>query len=206
VASALGLKRDEISFFKRLVVFNQAKSSDDRDRAFQELLKVKRFQRVRQIEAEDYENFSKGYTIAVYLALSRGWSKKTSSQMAEAFGTSKSEIEEALERLKSLGLLEKREEGWRTKEYIIEPPAQMSSANVRNSHRLMLKKGIESLDTQTSDRDVGSLTLALSKAGYEDLKRRLVQLRKEMALFYSEEKEPKKIYQLSYVLFSLADL
>lgn len=198
------LKKPEAQFFRKLVTFNQSLTDEAKHRAFLELLKFKRFQKVKSLELAQYDYFSRWYLIALYIALGTSWRSRPLGEMAHALGISLRELNEAIQLLHLLKLIEKKDGLWHSKDWVIESPEEMRSLQIRNLHREMLKKGIESLDKIDPDsREVGSLTLALSPENFEDLRGRLRKIRQELSLLYAEEKNPKTIYQLNLVLFPL---
>lgn len=207
IADGFRLNKIESAFLKRLVDFNHAGSPEEKDQRFQDLLKFKRFQRLRRLETSQYEYYSRWYTSALFVALGTDWNKKSTSQMAAALGISVEEVAEGLQILQQLNLVYRDGSHYRAKDMVLESSAETNSMNVRNFHREMLKKGLTSLDRYpTTERDVQALTIALSKKNYQLFKERITKFRQELALLFTDEPDPEVLYQLHFLFFPLLNL
>ncbi len=204
IGEAFLLSKYEIGFLKKLVRFNQAETPEERDEAFRELLKFKRFQALRQIEATQYEYYSHWYTSALFVALGTSWNEKSAQEMAKSLGIEVADLQASLRVLQKLGLVERKADRWVGKDVVLESAAETNSLNVRNFHRQILKRAIEALDCfPVTERDFQGVTIALSEKSYEEIKKKLQLLRQEISLLYGDDKEPKRLYQMHWILFPL---
>jgi uncharacterized protein (TIGR02147 family) len=66
------------------------------------------------------------------------------------------------------------------------------------------KLGVDALDgVGAQERDVSSLTLSYSKAGFQKVKAEIDILKKKLVDMMKEDPEPEKVYQVNLQLFPL---
>lgn len=208
VGLALELPKNKIIFFVKLVKFNQIKDFNQKNEIFYDLMKSKKSQLVREVEFATYELFSNWYIIPMLEALGTSWSKLTTEGMAQSLGVKKEQVDDALNILQNLKLIEKNSRGeWKKLDIAIKTPDQIKELAVRNFHRECMKKAIEALDyEELENREVHSITIGLSKKNYNEVKRRIIEFRKEINAVFSDEPEVDKIYQISFALFPVLNV
>jgi len=207
MAKGLRLLANESKFFEKLVSFAQSTEMSEKDQLYKELYNFRRFQERKSLVMDQYEYFSNWHFSALFVALATKWRNKSVKAMALALEIDEAQIHSGLKTLERLGLIEKREGAWISKDILLETASEMNSLIVRNFHRQMLEKAMTCLDKESvSNRAFGGLTMALSKSAYEDIKRKLTEFRQALSVAYADDKDPERVYQLSLGLFPLVSL
>lgn len=208
IARRLGLGQSETKFFSALILFNNEKTDlKKKDQYFQALLKYKKFLSARKSVAAEYEFFSSWYVVALLEALGTPWRHSSSPRMAADLGISDQQLKDSLNVLQNLGLIRKGVTGWERVEAAIETPAETSSVNIRNTHREMIQRALKAVDEMdTSERVLGSVTIALSVENIERLKARLFEFRQEINAEFSSDQDPDKVMQINFQAFPLFSL
>lgn len=206
VAKGLNLKTTEARFFELLVLFNQAKSETDKDGFYKRLLHFKKFIKIQKATADQYEYFSNWYNVVVREALTTRWADQPIEKLANAIGISQAKCKEAIKLLESLELIKKTKKGWVAAEGGIQTDQEIQSLVVRNYHKQMIEKSLESLEQhEPTDRDMSGLTIAVRKEQLSEIKKRVAELRRELNAVYSADKEADQIYQLNIQFFPMIE-
>ena len=106
-ANGLNLDSQEAKYFENLVFFNQAKTMDDKNHFFNELIKLRKSDSVKKVDSDQYEYFSKWYHCAVrelvcYLDCGKEYELIASYLKPKVTA---SEVEESVTMLLSLGFI-----------------------------------------------------------------------------------------------------
>lgn len=208
IASAFELDKKESEFFFALVDFDQAETTRHQTDAYRELLKFKAFREFHHVSEAQLNFFSKWYHVVLLEMLSHPESTAQNIEaLSEALKIKPSEVENSLKKMVELGLIEKGDKGWRRVASGIESPKQMMNLNILELHREMIQKSLEALEAVSpDDRELGSLTISLSKESFEDLRARIFQFQRELHGLYSDESNAEKVFQMNIQLFPLATL
>lgn len=209
-AKAFKLTKTESDFFENLVLFNQAKIAEEKNRYYERISRSKSYHDAKPLEASQYAYFSNWYFVALReLVLLKNFkedprwiNKKLKTR------THPDEIKRALRILIELKLLYRDGEGRlrQTVEKISTSP-EMGALAVLNFHREMLKKAQDSLEnSRTSDRDISALTVAVSKKQFERIKERLQEIRREIHAISAEPGEKESVYQINLQMFNLSEV
>ncbi len=207
LAGALNLKKDEVAFFEKLVLFNQTENMDLKDRAYEDLLTFRKFRSVHAIEAAQYEFYSRWYLPIVFEAAGYlDWTSQK-AEFAQRLQISIPEVDRSLEILEKLGLVERRQKTILKKDISLETDPEASHLYIRNFHREMMTQALKKVDTIPQDqRDLQGLTIALSEEEAKEFKKMMYNFIAKMNKKFSGSVRPKKIYQLSTQFFPILDL
>lgn len=205
IAEALHLQKSDSDFFEKLVLFNQAETLEDKDLRYQDLLNFHKFRSIRQADAAQYEFFAHWYVVAVLEALGTELAKGGLDAIAASMRVDRSKVDHAIEILSRLKFIEKNGQTWKRLEPAISTEREIKNLTVRRFHREMIAKALETIDgLPAKDRELGSLTISLSSAKFEELRRRIFQFQQDLNALYSDDPDPEKIYQMNIQLFPLA--
>lgn len=204
LAEALGLSKNESLFFQTLIKFNSTTDAGDKDRLFRQLLKFKAFKKVRRVVSQEYELFSDWRNVALYEGINTAWAQRSRPEMAKDLSLAEDELERRLRILEELKLIEQREGKWVKLDAALDTEPLVHSLSVRNFHRQMIQKGLESVDRfSPAERSLGAMTLPLTESTFRHLERRLNQLRAEITALHAEEVGAENVYQLNIQFFPL---
>ena len=68
----------------------------------------------------------------------------------------------------------------------------------------MIEKALKAVDEYSPEhRDLGALTLALSKENFDEFRKRVSQFRREMNALFSGDELARQVYQLNFQIFPL---
>jgi uncharacterized protein (TIGR02147 family) len=209
VAKGLKLGKHETSFFMSLVKFNQARSMDERNTAFeemQEVLKVIRFAEKQYLLGHcQYLIFShwRHLTIRSLIGMFgfNGDYKTLAKQVSPKITVT--EAKESVQLLEESMLIKKDAEGnYKLADSAITTGDRTSRLALRGFHQHCLKLGADSIDRDPPDsRHISGLTLGISKESYHRIVERVNAFRKEIALIAEEDSDADKVYQMQFLLF-----
>lgn len=209
VAKGLKLGKHETSFFMSLVKFNQARSMDERNTAFeemQEVLKVIRFAEKQYLLGHcQYLIFShwRHLTIRSLIGMFgfNGDYKTLAKQVSPKITVT--EAKESVQLLEESMLIKKDAEGnYKLTDSAITTGDRTSRLALRGFHQHCLKLGADSIDREPPDsRHISGLTLGISKESYHRIVERVNAFRKEIALIAEEDSDADKVYQMQFLLF-----
>ena len=121
-------------------------------------------------------------------------------------GISTPEVRIALERLERVGLIERAQGKLRIAPDTVIASSGVPSEAIKNYHRQILNKAIESLELQSvPERDISGVGIAIHPRHIEALKNEISEFQDRMIEKYSRKVGGKKteVYQLEVALFRL---
>ncbi|MBU0505464.1 MAG: TIGR02147 family protein [bacterium] len=172
---------NEKKFFKNLVLYNQAKKDEDKNKYRQILEKILGKKRVL-IGFDQFSYFSKWYLpiLREMVALKNfvpnlNWiSNRIQPNIPEE------DIKNGLTVLERLKMIQRHKNKWKQSEEHLTTPIQINSSMVHNYHREMLNLSLNALEMNPDKRDISAMTMSLSKQQYEWLKQRVIDFRDEV--------------------------
>lgn len=207
VAKALGLRDTETKFFLAMIRFNQARTVEDEQESYQDLLKFSRFKEIRKAESQQYKEFSHWYVPAILEALGTDWRFKSLEEQAEDIGIGVQKTKDTLKLLEQLGLIQKTENGWKKLDAYLETPLETESDEIENLYRELADKGRSSLDELPRNvRSHTCLVLPLTEPEYQKLRKKVFEIPAELNLDFPPSKNAENVYQLNLQLFPILPL
>lgn len=207
VAKGFGLLKQEREFFENLVFMNQAKDHEEKNYYLKKVMSIKGYTKVRKIEKKSYQYFSKWYNTAVREIIMFGGRDFTAEQVAETLNPriTPKEAEAAINLLMELGLIKKDKEGlWEQSDPALSTGPEVKSLAIANFHREMLKLASESIERyQADERDISALTLRVNSASIAEIKRRIIQFRRELLELALDEEDTDQVIQVNLQAFPL---
>ena len=212
-AVGLNLNGYETEVFEILVHFNQAESDFEKNRWYLLLKEHQHKNQIYHLYHHQFEVYSRWYSLILReLALLKEFNEDVTYLSRGLIGDiSKEDVEQALEHLLKIGLLTRSESGqlYPTDPQISTGP-EIQSLAIRNFHRNMLQKAIDSLDQiDQTQRNISGVTLGLSKENYQKVIQRIQQFRTELLNDFSSptayqsqstlsKSHDQEIYHLSF--------
>lgn len=205
-ASALKIEGIRRHYFLTLVLFNQTTSLEEREKYLNELLELRRADNPSRLDEEKYDIFSKWYHLAirelVELPDYRNSSKWISRVLNPHIGIQ--DAADSVNLLKRLGLIEKKDGGYRSVNKTLATDECVRSVKVVEFHRQMIQLGSESMTRFPSDeREVSGTTLRIKKEDARSIIAMLRELRKKALTLASSSENADQIYQLNFQMFPL---
>ncbi len=208
IAKALKLKKAEAEFFENLVRFNQAAGDVERSFYYSRIAANRKYAAARPIEKGQFEYYSKWYVPAIReMVLLRDFKEDPAWIAARVTPRiTARDAEAALRLLLDLGLIARDESGRLTQQdRHIASGDEVSSLAMTNFQRDMIERAVSSIDaTPVDEREIGSVTFAVSKGKLAEAKRMIREFRSRLAGFLAEEETADEVYQFNFQLFNLS--
>ncbi|MBN1654538.1 MAG: TIGR02147 family protein [Deltaproteobacteria bacterium] len=207
-ADACGLHGDAKEYFEKLVEFNQARSTEDRNRAYHQLTSFSRYRRAQKLEVAHGQYHSKWYLPAIRELAARTDFKNDPNWIAPRLlpPITSREAAQALELLLRLGLLQRDDTGRLFQgSPVLTTGPETKGLHIVSYHKSMMIKAAESIDiVAPSERDISSLTMCLGPGGLNKLKEQIQAFRNELIKLAETEPDPRQVVQLNIQLFPLS--
>lgn len=209
-AKGLDLSAKERDIFETLVLLDQAKSDEARNRYFGRLQTLSVHDPVGRLQADQYEAYSRWYAFVIrelaaftdFIPDPEAIARRLRPRVRPLV------VRRALELLERLGLIVADAEGIpRPAEPVLSSGPAVRSLAVRNFHRKMLELASRALDkVSPTERNITSVTVPLDKQEYERVCAKLSELRAEVLQLSQQGSDVgtapgKEVYQLCLALF-----
>ncbi|OIP38686.1 MAG: hypothetical protein AUK47_11490 [Deltaproteobacteria bacterium CG2_30_63_29] len=206
-AKALGLKGDERRFFRNLVDFEQAKTAEDKNTAYEKVAASTRFRQARRIDHDLFSYLSNWYYPAIREMSARADFHDDPVWIAGELlpAITPEEAARALEVLFDLQLLVRGEEGRIHRgDPSLTTGHEVQALAVGNYHRQMLNQASTSISRIPSQqRDISALTVCIDGATRREVKDRIHDFRERLLDLCDRVEIPNRVYQLNIQFFPL---
>ncbi|MFP4600800.1 MAG: TIGR02147 family protein [Persicimonas sp.] len=209
-ARGLELDDEEARFFELLVEFDQAESTDSKNQAFEKLAATRRFRQARRIDRGMFEYLSHWYYPAIREMVARPDFRDDPDWIAAELmpAIEPEQAKEALETLLDLGLVTRHRDGHLVRgEPSVTTGHEVRSLAIGNYHRQMLERAGESIERVPRDlRDLGAMTVCISKHTATDIKQRIHEFREIIFELCDADLCPEVVFQFNTQLFPMSRL
>jgi len=206
-SEALGLGGDRATYFCDLVAFGQARSSGERNAAYQRLTRFRGYREAHKLVLAHSEYYSTWYLPAIRELVLRHDFQDDPAWIARQMvpPITRSEANKAVQTLLKLELL-KREDGTLVQtSRVLSTGAETQGLHIGNYHRAMMKRAAEAIDlVEAPRRDISSLTFCVGEDGLSRIKERIQGFRKELIALLEQEEFGTQVVQLNMQLFPLS--
>jgi uncharacterized protein (TIGR02147 family) len=203
----LKLNKKEAGYFELLVLFGRAKSNAELTGYFERMLPFAGAERTK-IDADKYEFYKKWYYTAVREILGfyafNGDFKKLAEMVQPAIKPLQAKKAVAL--LEKLGLIIRNENGsYVQASRFITTGEKWRSIAIRKFQEQTLSLAQEAIDgVDRDERDFSTMTVSVSKEGFEQIQEQLKQLRHQVFETVKKEQAADRAYQLNLQLFPVS--
>lgn len=213
-AKACSLNKAQTEEFRLLILFNQADDPADRNYALKKLSEYRVEQKLKlgELDRKVFDKVPNWIGWIIFAMVDQAGVSFQTNELRDLLRgkASESEISQALENLiKSGELVRDEQTGAISKGVSTEAPDEVPSALVRKLQMQLMYLGLESLyQDSATEREFGSLTLAMTAQEFEELKFKLRQLRKSLHKDNSIARMNNKgdrVYQLNLQLFPVTN-
>lgn len=209
-ATALKLKKSERRFFEDLVLFNQARTHTEKNHFYQRLSRHKKYRQAHHLTHDRFEYLGKWYYAAIREMVALPDFKEDPAWIAGSLKPSitEAQAEAAIEVLLRLGLISRDDEGgFVISEKSLATAEEVNSLAITNFHKTMIQRASEALHLcRGNDRNISSLTVAMSKEKFDQVKQRIHEFRKELRVLLQDCDDPEEVYQINFQLFGLTEV
>lgn len=196
-------------YFLALIRQEHAKTSLEREEAFQELIEIKQRQLPSDADRRQLAFFKHWYHAAILELLGLPHASDKPEWISENLRPSVSvpKVKQSLDLLQELNYLSFD----KTKERLFPTEATISTGNeverlaIFSYHRQMLELATQAMDIiPAEERDIGAITLRVSTQLHEQMKEEIIALRKRFIALANESSESEEILQVNFQLFPLS--
>ena len=215
---ALSLKGREKIFFEKLVLFNQAETSEDRSDFFEQLVSLAEGSgREILTQLKDYARYLSHWYVAAVHELVLLEDFKADPEWISAKlkrKITKKEAAEAWDILLSLGMVRLDPASGRFAQIHVVMDFDSGEVNfaIRNFHKEFLDRAREAVDGEPiEERELSSLTLAVAQEDLPGLREKVKEFRKHINLIYTKKNEtrqtgkPDRVVSVNMQLLVLSD-
>ena len=207
---AIGLTGEAAQFFSDLVMFNQADTVAEKNRAFERISASRRFRSAKRIEGDLFRYLSHWYYPAIRELAARPDFNEAPKWIATHLRPkiSETDAKSALNLLLSLGLLVRDEQTGkivRGEPTLTTDHQTVRSLAVTNFHRQMLERASDSIESvKAIHRDLAALTVCVSPETSAVVKERIHRFREELTQICDADTKGTVVYQLNVQWFPLS--
>ncbi len=199
----LKLPKEDSRYFECLVLFNQAKSHDERH----EYLRRLRRSMPRALSPRQMTLFSQWYYVVIREMLSYVAFRDDYQGLAAEIAPpiTAQQAKEAIRVLTEIGLIRRNPGGWYTQaDNAIATDDEVRSADLAGFQLHTMEMAKTALRKTPSDRrDISTLTVSMSEKGFERFKGEVQRFRKHLASLACADQSPNGVYQINIQLFPL---
>ncbi|MEN0058238.1 MAG: TIGR02147 family protein [Bdellovibrio sp.] len=205
VSQRIGLTEFEQEYFLTLTQWDSAKTPEMKVALAKRLVTLNPSHAVKDLSLDLFRIIADWYHLPILEMTRVAGVEFTPRSLAKQLGISVIEAETALDRLLSLELIEKvAAKKYKKTSNRILATAKIPNSALREYHRQMLNKAIESLETQApSEKLVGSETFALDPALLEEANAITEEYFNRMVRLSGQGKKRTHVYHLGVQFFKL---
>ncbi|MBT4792099.1 MAG: TIGR02147 family protein [Halobacteriovoraceae bacterium] len=201
--------KKEKEYFKKIVLFNQAKTSKEKQTYAIAIMQSSIFQRLHPLGRDQFEYYSKWYFVAIRELLATKKIKLDAHTIGKLLTPciSTREAQLALDVLLRLGLIKRRDNRYVLTQDLVTTGDEVSSVAIANHHREMFKLASDSIDNIKRElRDISGVTVGLDGESITELKLMIQKFRKDVLALSEREKHKQCVYQVSIQMFPLSEV
>lgn len=201
----------ELRYFETLVSFNQARSLDERNKYYRELVSLQKIKDVRTVKPSQYDFYSIWYH-SVVRSLVGMFSIKAGADTHEQLAAmvsppiTPSQARKSIELLEKLGFICINDQGF----YELSDGAITSGENTKalgiaNFQQETMRLAQEALDRYTTgERYFGTVTIGVGYSTFNKIKELLIDTSNKIAEIANADAEGHRVYQINLQAFPLS--
>ena len=208
-SKALDLSAREARYFRNLVLFNQAKTSGEKQEHYAVLRSMAGLVKETVLAADQFDYFANWYTPVIRELVCLRNYKDDYKLMAASLKPRilPSEARVAVALLLRLKLIEPKEGGgFRQTESAVVADSSVTSLAVRSFTRAMLDHSKAAIDsTEKNERHISGITMGISPEAYDVLAAEIEAFKDRVKIIVNRDMAGSKIYQLNLSLFPVSE-
>ncbi|MBN2036143.1 MAG: TIGR02147 family protein [Chitinispirillaceae bacterium] len=206
--TALKLNEKEGLFFRHLVLFNQAKSVQEKQEHYAVMVSMMHTVKEQRLTALQHEYYNHWFVPVVRELVSlhdfNGDYRKLAATVTPSISVREARF--AVKLLKKLGMIEQLPGGaYRQTDAAIISDSSVARMAVRSFNREMLRKAEAALDTTpVEERQIYGVTVGISKECYNVLATEMAAFRDRVVAIVNRDTGSSRVYQMHLQLFPLS--
>ncbi len=200
----LGLSSGEINYFKKLVYFDKAKSADEKNDYYQQIMDYRK-RKVAFISGKHFSLFSKWYFVVVREMLHIISFKDDYGLLAKLV-TPQITVDEATEAITSLeylGLIARNIDGFfKPIDNAISTGDDITQLEVTKYHEKVITLSLSALGVvPLREREISAMTLSISEDKFQLIKLEIQEFRRKILQIASNDSNPQRVYHCNFQFF-----
>lgn len=208
-SKALSLSPRETRYFRNLVLFNQAKTSGEKQEHYAILRTMAGMVKESVLNTDQYDYFANWYTPVIRELICLGCFGDDYQRLAGMLSPpiKAADAKSAVNLLLKLGFVEKSEDGtFKQKNSAITADSSITSLAVRSFTRAMLDHSKAALDNfDKNERHVSGITMGISPEAYDVLAAEIEAFKDRIKIIVNRDVEGSRIYQFNLSLFPVSE-
>jgi uncharacterized protein (TIGR02147 family) len=213
ISTAMELGKRETAYFENLVLFNQAKTHDERERCHKRLDSIVKLVRYHGspalIRHDQYRLFAQWYHLAVRSLIDVCGFNGDYAWLARAVypAISPAQARKSVALLEKLGFIYRDEAGiFRITDKAITTGEKVERNALHSFYLSCLKHAGEALDAVPREqRNISGITLGISEKSYARITEKIQAFRREIAEIADNDGEADRVYQMNFLLFPVSN-
>ena len=206
---ALKLTPKEATYFRNLVLFNQAKTSAEKQEHYAVLRSMAGGVKESVLGADQFDYFANWYTPVIRELVALGDFGDDYRKLAAMVKPPvlPSEAKAAVRLLMRLKLIEKQKDGtYKQANPALVADSNVKSLAVRSFTQSMLDRSREALDTiDKTERHISGVTMGISREAYHVLAAEIEAFKDRLKIIVNQDLEGIRVYQMNISLFPVSE-
>lgn len=203
LAKAMKLPAAETQYFELLVQFNQSKDAEGKQHFYAALARYRR-SKARIIEKEAFEYYAdwRHGILRAFFGLDQKENNPATIGESIFPKVGPKEVEDSIRLLLRLGLIARTANGYTPKDKHIATARENKdfTGKVRIPAMLELARDVFP-HVPATDREYGTLTMYISRKGYQNVQERIKAFRQELKALVDADQDEDRIYTFNFQLF-----
>jgi uncharacterized protein (TIGR02147 family) len=205
---ALQFNEKEASYFKHLVLFNQARTGKEKQEYYVVLRSLETVKSEKALNADQYDYFSTWYNVVirelVMLYDFHGNFELLAAMVRPSIKAK--EVKASVELLLKLGLLQKRPDGTYVQvDTAITIESGVAPLAVRQFNKAMAMHAVTAIDElPITERSISGVTVGISASMYDIINAEIASFKDRIVTLVSRDEKSDRVYQLNLQLFPLS--
>ena len=207
LTKVLGLNKVESEFFLDLVQYGQAKSTEARAEALENLRRNRRFTKIHKLDLEQFDYITDPLTLALKEMVNFDNFQEDPAWISPqlTIKASAKQIKAGLEKLEQLGIIKRDEKGGlKSTAKHVATGDQLGNIPLRMYHRNMIEKSLESMELPADSRYFRGLTMSVPADAYEEIVEEYSMFIDRVRAIIDNGEDPDHVYHMEMGLFPLA--
>lgn len=206
---ALNLSEKEETFFRYLVRFNQAKTSEEKQEHYAVLISMNEYVVENKLGVEQYTYFDRWYYAAIRELVTLFNFNDNYEKLAQSLQPSitPKQAREAVSLLLSLSLVYKDEEGrYHQSDSSITGGSDILNAARRKHNSDMVERALyANREISPQERNISGVTMGISPGCYDMIVAEVQNFKERVKTIVSGDLDSSRVYQLNVQLFPLSE-
>ena len=206
--TALQLTEKEASYFKYLVLFDQAKTGEEKQVYYGALRTMENAKSERALNADQYDYFSTWYNVVIRELVTLFNFKDNFELLASTVQPpiKTREAKASVELLLKLGLIKQQPDGaYKQANTAITAQSGVATLAIRQFHKAISMLAVAAIeDVPKTERSISGITIGISPAMYDVINTEIAAFKDRIIKLVSRDEKGERVYQFNVQLFPMS--